>query len=73
MDEKAQGAFEYILMLAGVLLVVIVVILVLRSQLGSTGTTVNASIGKINRTTSCNMVINSTHSCCWEPGMGCIA
>jgi len=31
MDKKAQGAFEYILLLAGVLLIVILVIVILRS------------------------------------------
>ena len=33
MDDRAQGAFEYILILAGVLLIVVVVVLVLRDTI----------------------------------------
>ncbi len=40
-DRKAQGAFEYILLLAGVLLIVVLAIIILR---GSVLTTANAQI-----------------------------
>ena len=63
MDEKGQGAFEYILMLAGILLVVIVVILILRTQLTDVGTNVDTTAGQISNRTSCDL-INST--CCWD-------
>ena len=33
MDNKAQGAFEYILLLAGILLVVILVVVILRNSI----------------------------------------
>ena len=41
MSRKAQGAFEYILLLAGVLLIVVLAIIILR---GSVLTTANAQI-----------------------------
>jgi len=70
MDEKAQGAFEYILMLAGVLLVVIVVILILRTQLGGVGTNVNTTTSQLNQSSYCNLLSNSTHNCCWDASKG---
>ena len=72
MDEKAQGAFEYILMLAGMLLVVIVVVLILRSQVSGAGTGINTSRIQFNSTVFCNVVTNSTTNCCWEAGKGCV-
>ena len=37
MDEKAQGAFEYILLLAGVLLIVVLAIIILRGSVLNQG------------------------------------
>ena len=45
MEKRGQGAFEYILMLGGTLLVVAVVILAIRGQLSGTGQNVNQSTG----------------------------
>ncbi len=42
--DRGQGAFEYILMLGGTLLVVAVVILAIRGQLGGIGGNVNQSV-----------------------------
>lgn len=46
MDDRAQGAFEYILLLAGVLLIVVFVIIILRNTImtGTVRTQLNASI-----------------------------
>jgi uncharacterized protein (UPF0333 family) len=33
MEEKAQGAFEYVLLLAGILLVAVIAILILRGNI----------------------------------------
>ncbi len=70
MDEKGQGAFEYILMLAGILLVVIVVILILRTQLSGVGGNINATSSGINKSSSCQLVQNSTTNCCWDTSSG---
>ncbi len=45
-DERAQGAFEYVLLLAGIMLVAVLVIVVLKSAvLPSTNEQLNQSIG----------------------------
>jgi len=46
LDERAQGAFEYILLLAGVLLIVVLVIIILRNTIltGTVSTQINESL-----------------------------
>ena len=51
MKNKGQGAFEYILMLAGVLLIVVLIILILQGNMGGA----NTSLGK-----SQNLLSNMT-------------
>ena len=55
-------------MLAGMLLVVIVVVLILRSQVSGAGTGLNRSVSQFNSTVFCNVVANSTTNCCWAGG-----
>ncbi|MBI5636152.1 class III signal peptide-containing protein [Candidatus Micrarchaeota archaeon] len=46
MDDRGQGAFEYVLLIAGVLLIVILVVLILRGNvLGSAKTQIDYGIG----------------------------
>ncbi len=63
MDEKGQGAFEYILILAGVLFIVLAVIFVLRGTAKNANANVDTTMGQISNTTRCELV-NS--SCCWS-------
>jgi hypothetical protein len=46
LDDRAQGAFEYILLLAGVLLIVVLVIIILRNTVltGTVGTQINSTL-----------------------------
>ncbi|MGB9576892.1 MAG: class III signal peptide-containing protein [Candidatus Micrarchaeia archaeon] len=61
MDEKAQGAFEYILMLAGILLIVVVIIMVVKSNILSPATgTVEQTTGQYQQTTNCSDLNAST-------------
>ena len=48
MDEKAQGAFEYILLLAGVLLIVVLAIIILRGSVLNQGN--QQIVSNINQT-----------------------
>ena len=46
MDDRAQGAFEYVLLLAGIMLVAVLVIALLKSSvLPSTNEQLNQSVG----------------------------
>ncbi len=46
MDDRAQGALEYILLLAGVLLIVVIAVVILRNNvIPSANTQINQSIG----------------------------
>lgn len=46
MDDKGQGAFEYVLLIAGVLLIVILVVLILRGNvLGSATQQIEYGVG----------------------------
>ena len=63
MDEKAQGAFEYMLILAGVLFIVLAATFLLRGTSKQASAQVNETMGKISITTGCDLV-NS--SCCWS-------
>ena len=52
-NEKGQGAFEYILLLAGVLLIVVLVIFLLRSNLfGGAAKSVNETQSQFNQETN---------------------
>ncbi|MBI3588495.1 hypothetical protein HY995_05315 [Candidatus Micrarchaeota archaeon] len=55
MEEKSQGAFEYVLLLAGILLVVVMAIVILRSSV-ITGAQeqVNSSVGAYRNATALN-------------------
>ncbi|MFH1696426.1 MAG: class III signal peptide-containing protein [Candidatus Diapherotrites archaeon] len=44
MDEKGQGALEYLLLIGGAVLVAVVVIVLIISLAGDTGDTVNEGI-----------------------------
>ena len=58
--RKGQGAFEYILMLSGVLLIVILIILILRGTLSGANNQVAASQNQFGNVTQINMVSDST-------------
>ena len=58
MKNKGQGAFEYILMLAGVLLIVVLIILILQGNMGGA----NTSLGK-----SQNLLSNMTDTSFFKP------
>lgn len=52
-SEKGQGAFEYILLLAGVLLIVVLVIFLLRSNLfGGAAQNINQTQSQFNQETT---------------------
>jgi uncharacterized protein (UPF0333 family) len=54
MDEKAQGAFEYILLLAGILLIVILVVVILRtSVLGQANSQIRSNVNAYANLTGC--------------------
>lgn len=55
LDNRAQGAFEYILLLAGVLLLAVFITIILRSSvLPSSSTQLNTSIGAWQNSTRVN-------------------
>ncbi|MEW5955573.1 MAG: class III signal peptide-containing protein [Candidatus Micrarchaeota archaeon] len=55
MDEKAQGAFEYILLLAAVLLIVVLSILILKGDvLRPSQETVRENVGAFSNATNCS-------------------
>ena len=55
-ERRAQGAFEYILLLAGVLLIVVLAIIILRgSVLGAANNQIQSGIGAVgNASSACN-------------------
>lgn len=54
MDEKAQGAFEYLLLLAGILLIVILVVVILRgSGLNQANQEIQQNIRTLGNLTNC--------------------
>ena len=53
--EKAQGAFEYILLLGGVLLIVVLITLVLMSASTGSGGSVTANQNITNLINKCNV------------------
>ena len=61
MKTRGQGAFEYILMLAGVLLIVILIVLILQSNIGginnSLGNTANTAAGVVGADVQKNEVV----------------
>jgi len=55
MDEKAQGAFEYLLLLAAVLLIVVLTILILKGDvLRPSQETVTENMGAYSNFTNCS-------------------
>ena len=62
MDDRAQGAFEYVLLLAGIMLVAVLVIVLLKSAvLPSTNEQLNQSIGNWRQVVKLNCTgINSS-------------
>jgi len=48
LDDRGQGAFEYILLLAGVLLIVVLVIIILRNTIltGTVNEQINESLNR---------------------------
>jgi|GEM_PF-2439736 len=54
--RRSQGAFEYILMLSGVLLIVITIIFVLQGSLSGTNNTISSQQDAYNRTVSIDVV-----------------
>jgi len=56
MMKRGQGAFEYILMLSGVLLIVILIIFILQGTLSGTNNTMAAQQGTFNSTVTMNIV-----------------
>ena len=60
-DNRAQGAFEYVLLLAGVILVTVIAILILRgSVLPSVNRQINNNIAGFQNTTKFTVVCNTT-------------
>jgi hypothetical protein len=50
LEDKAQGAFEYILLLAGILLIVVLVIVLMKGVLtGPTNQTIQQGVGQYNQ------------------------
>jgi len=56
MMKRGQGAFEYILMLSGVLLIVILIIFILQGTLAGTNNTMAAQQGTFNSSVSVQIV-----------------
>jgi len=56
MMKRGQGAFEYILMLSGVLLIVILIIFILQGTLSGTNNTMAAQQGTFNSTVTSEIV-----------------
>jgi hypothetical protein len=58
--KRGQGAFEYILMLSGVLLVVILIILIMQSSLASSNNTLSNNLNTERSTVSIQLVNHKT-------------
>ena len=58
MKRRGQGAFEYILMLAGVLLIVILIVLILQANLANTNTGIRNSVNQYQLVSSSDMQKN---------------
>ncbi len=63
MEERAQGAFEYVLLLAGILLVAVIAILILRGSVfpsanGQIQSNINSYINRTNATLNASGGIN---------------
>ena len=58
LDDRAQGAFEYILLLAGVLLIVVLVIIILRNTIvtGTVGEQINETLAKWSNLTNASTI-----------------
>jgi uncharacterized protein (UPF0333 family) len=56
MMKRGQGAFEYILMLSGVLLIVILIIFILQGTLSGTNNTIGAQQNTYNTAVSADIV-----------------
>jgi uncharacterized protein (UPF0333 family) len=64
MDNKAQGAFEYVLLLAGILLIVILVIVILRSSvLNQANAQIRQNTNTIQQLTNCTQINSTTVQC----------
>jgi len=84
--KRGQGAFEYILMLSGVLLIVILIIFILQGTLSGTNNTMAAQQGTFSNTVTAEFVapytanlivtsktgnlVGATYPCCAN-GVGC--
>ncbi|MFA5246322.1 MAG: class III signal peptide-containing protein [Candidatus Micrarchaeia archaeon] len=55
-QRKGQGAFEYILMLSGVLLIVILIIFILQGTLAGTGNQLNTQANSFGNTVTTDFV-----------------
>lgn len=65
MDNRAQGAFEYVLLLAGVILVAVIAILILRGNvLPSVNNQINSNLQGFNNVTKFNVSCNNTAGNC---------
>lgn len=57
MDNRGQGAFEYILLLAGILLIVILVIVILRSSvLSQANAQITSNVNTFTSLTNCTTI-----------------
>ncbi|MFA5246321.1 MAG: class III signal peptide-containing protein [Candidatus Micrarchaeia archaeon] len=80
MMKRGQGAFEYILMLSGVLLIVILIIFILQGTLAGTGNQLNTQANSFGNTvttdyvapyTQCLVVTGTTPGITAVPGFPC--
>lgn len=61
MDDRAQGALEYILLLAGVLLIVVIAVVILRNNvLPSANNQINSSLGNWRAVVNLSCYSNGT-------------
>lgn len=58
-NRKAQGAFEYILMLAGIIMIVVMIVLILQSNIGNSSANLNQSMTVYNNFTNVSRIFNS--------------
>lgn len=64
MDDRAQGAFEYVLLLAGIMLVAVLVIVLLKSSiLPSTNEQLNQSVGNWRQVVKLNCTGGPNGTC----------
>ena len=62
MNNRAQGAFEYVLLLAGVILVAVIAILILRGNvLPSINNQINNNLAGFQNSTNFNVTCNGTN------------